>query len=274
MQIFEVIEIQEYPYMGTKEIIEGEICRDIINENNSEKAFLLVDHDTKRIWTYCGPHCPITIQVYAGILAGLLRQQLRLFYRIFLLNQYSENSEEFQEILNKKIGGGTARSIEKKDLPDPSKTKQFTYVSLHNPKLNQALENINQVPIPQNFKRRFLIIGGTIYTEEEVPNIFVKEEETIVNPQKLGRLNDGFTFFDDHKYSTRIIIKERTIQGIELFIEKKDKAPSLKLKIPLIPEEKFSKPGNIDKLLNAFQIPKKSPKVEITQEQDDSTNKS
>jgi hypothetical protein len=274
MQIFEVTAIPEYPYMGTKEIVEGNICKDIISDSNSEKAFLLIDHDTKRIWTYNGPHCPITLQIYNSILAGLLRQQLRLFYRIFSLNQYPGDSKEFQEILDKQIGGGKARSVEKNDFPDPAKDKQVSHVSLHNPKLNQALEYINQFPLPQNFKRRFLIIGGTIYTEEEIPEIFEKKEETTKRTQKLGRLNAGFTFFDDHKYSTRLIIKDRNIQGIELFIDKEDKAPSLKLEIPLIPEDKFTKPGNIDKLLNAFQIPKKPPKEEENITQNDSINKS
>ena len=83
MQIFEVIELKEYPYMETREVVQGKIVGDILNETSVERVFLLVDHDTKRIWTYNGPHSSFKVQIYGGILAGKLRQQLKLFYMIF-----------------------------------------------------------------------------------------------------------------------------------------------------------------------------------------------
>ena len=255
MQVFEVIELPEFPYMATREVIEGTIVRDIVNENTNEKVLLLIDHDTKRIWIYNALKSPFKIQIYGGILAGLLRQQLRLFYRIYPLNFYHKDDQEFQEVLNKPLAGGRARSIEKQDFRKPQET-QSTFMLVENPKLNQAMEYLKEIPQPRNLIRRFLIIGGTIYTDEEITESLITEKKTIIRPEKLGRLNNGFSFFEDHNYSTRLIIKERKIQGIELYIDKEDKAPSLELKIPVIYEEKFSKPGKMKDLEKSFLVPK------------------
>ncbi|MBY9002682.1 MAG: hypothetical protein KGD73_01800, partial [Candidatus Lokiarchaeota archaeon] len=77
MQIFEVLEIREYPYFLTVDVSDGEVVRDIVNDLNSHKAYLIVDHDTKRIWTYNGINSSLKLQLFGGILAGMLRVQLR-----------------------------------------------------------------------------------------------------------------------------------------------------------------------------------------------------
>ncbi|MFX1298093.1 MAG: hypothetical protein ACFFD2_24985, partial [Promethearchaeota archaeon] len=179
--------------------------------------------------------------------------------RIYPLNLYSKEDHEFQEILEKPIGGGRAKPLEKKDFSEPTSDKYVADISVSNPKINTALEYINQFPKPDSLVRRFMIIGGTIFTDEEITESFVKEEKITIKPIKLGRLNTGFTFFQDHNYSTRLIVKERNIQGLELFIDEEDKSPSLKIEIPLIYEEKYNKPGSIKSLIKAFQIPKKLP---------------
>jgi len=274
MQIFEVIELKEYPYMETREVVQGKIVSDILNETSVERVFLLVDHDTKRIWTYNGPHSSLKVQVYGTILAGKLRQQLKLFYRIFSLNMYINEDDEFKEILEKPIGAGRAKPIDKRAFSKSTTDKYIINASISNPKAKDAIEYINQFPHPEELVRRFMIIGGTIYTDEEITESFVKEEKTIIKPSKLGQLNNGFTFFDDHYYSTRLIIKERKIQGIELYINKDDKSPPLELEIPIIHEDKFSKPGSIDTLISAFQIPEHVSEKKDNKGQDDSINQS
>jgi hypothetical protein len=256
MQIFEVVELAEFPYMQTQEVGEGQNVRDILNDNNDEKVFLVIDHDTKRIWTYNGAQSSFKLQIYGGILAGMLRKQLRLFYRVYPLNLYSHEDKEFQELLDKPIGGGRAFPIEKKDFSEPAPDKIMTDVLVSNPKINKAIEYINELPNPDNLLRRFMIIGGSIFTDEEITESFLKEEKTSFKTIKLGRLNNGFTFFQDHNYSTRLIIKERMIQGIELFVHDDDKSPVFKIDIPVIYEDKFSKPGSMKSLIKAFQIPK------------------
>ncbi|MFX1410094.1 MAG: hypothetical protein ACFFA6_07060 [Promethearchaeota archaeon] len=277
MQIFEVVELTEYPYMGIAEIIDGTIVGDLINDNNSDKVYLLIDHDLKRIWTYNGAHSPFKVQIYGGILAGLLRQQLKLFYRLYTLNLYSDDSEEFKKILEKPISGGRAKPIEKSAFVKSGET-QSAFMVIANPKLSSAMEYIDQIPQPKHLIRRFVIVGGAIYTEIEITEGLITEEKIIIQLEKLGRLNNGFTFFKDHNYSTRLIIKERKIQGIELYIDKEDKedrAPSLELKVPVINEDKFSRPGDINDVLKAFQIPKKLPQEkEKEKESNDSVNKS
>lgn len=285
MQIFEVIELQEFPYMETREMVQGQIVGDILNETSLDRVFLLIDHDTKRIWTYNGPKSSFKLQIYGGILAYKFRQQLRLFYRVYPLNRYLKEDKEFQELLEKQIGGGRAKAIEKEDFPEPTPDKYVENISISTPRIKKALEYINEIPRPQfdNLIRRFLIVGADIYTDEEITETFLKEEKNIIKSIKLGRLNNGFTFFQDHNYSTRLIIKEREIQGIELFIHEDDRSPSLKIEIPVIQEEKFSKSGSINSLIKAFQIPKKLQEEEKEEEgkeeeenqtdiQDDSTN--
>jgi len=256
MQIFEVLELNEFPYMETREVVEGQIVGDVLNETSEQKVILLIDHDTKRIWTFNGPKSSFKVQIYGGILAGMFRQQLKLFYRVYPLNMYSKEDPKFLELLGKSIGGGRAKPIEKKDFPEPSPDKYVGDVSVSNPKINIALEYINQFPQPDDFIRRFMIVGGSIYIDEEITEAFLKEEKYILKPNKLGRLNNGFTFFQDHNYSTRLIIKERNIQGIELFIHEDDTSPVFKIEIPIIYEDKFNKSGSMESLIKAFQIPK------------------
>jgi hypothetical protein len=157
------------------------------------------------------------------------------------------------------LGVGRAKPIGKKDFTKPTPDKYIVDTSIQNPNMKKAMEYISQIPPPENMFRRFMIIGGQIFTDEEITESFFIEEKIIIKPVKLGRLNNGFTLFKDHDYSTRLIIKDRKIQGIELYINKDDRSPSLELQIPLIYEEKFSKPGSIKELTISFQIPDKLP---------------
>ncbi|MFX1454646.1 MAG: hypothetical protein ACFFDB_04665 [Promethearchaeota archaeon] len=280
MQIFEVIELDEFPFMETVEIIEGTTVSDVLVNESNDKAFLLVDHDTKRIWTYNESKTSLKIQIFSGILAGMLRQQLRLFYRVFPLNIYSPNDKEFKEILDKPLGTGRAKSIGKQDFSEPTQDKYITEVSVKKPKFQNAIEYISQLPQLENLFRRFIIIGGQIFTDELITESFLKEEKEVIKLTKLGQLNSGFTFFKDHNYSTRLIIKDRKIQGIELYVNKDDKPPSLELKIPVIKEEKFNKPGSMKALVDAFKISdnleeeSKLQNIEHNSSQDDSINQS
>ena len=210
-----------------------------------------------------------------GILAGKLRQQLRLFYRVYPLNLYSSDDKEFLEIMDKPLGVGRAKPIVKKDFSQPTPDRFNVRTSIQNPNMKKAMDYISQIPPPPgNMIRRFLIIGSQIFTDEEIMVSFLLEEKTIIKPVKLGRLNNGFTSFKDHNYYIRIIIKDRKILGIELYVTEDDRFPSFELQIPLIPEEKFSKPGSINDLLNAFQNPDQLTEENDNPSQDDSINQS
>lgn len=265
MQIFEVLEVREFPYFLTVEVTEGETVRDVLKDYNSHKVYLLVDHDTKKILTYNGPISSLKLQIFGGILASMLRKQLRLFYRIYPLNIYSKEDLEFQEILDKPLGEGRARSIEKSDFPDPSTVSTKGDLVIHNPRLRKVVETIKEYPLPENFKRIFVIIGGILYSEEDITELFLKEEKIKKEFVKMGRLNNGFTFFNDRNYSLRVIVKDRAIQGIELFIPEHEKYDSIKLKVPVIPEEKFNRPGKIESLIESFNIPENLPDEKLNQ---------
>jgi len=111
MQVFEVIEFNEEPYFAAVEVIEGTVVRDIIDNSNDNKVYVLVDHDTKKIWAYNGSQTSLKKQMYGGILAGMLRQQLKLFYTVNSLNKLSLDDVEFQEIMNKPLSPGRTKSI-------------------------------------------------------------------------------------------------------------------------------------------------------------------
>ncbi|TFF83943.1 MAG: hypothetical protein EU552_02065 [Promethearchaeota archaeon] len=264
IQIFEVIEVREFPYFLTVDASDGEFVRDKINPINNHKVFLLIDHDTKRIWTYNGIYSSLKLQVYGGILANMLRKQLRMFYRIYSLNRYAEEDKEFQEILNKPLGPGRAKTIDKDDFEKPSEQSTVGNIAIKQPRLNKVREEIKNYPIPEHLNRIFLILGGNIYSEEEIPESFLKEEKVNVEPIKMGRLNNGFTFFNDRNYSVRMIVRDKSLQGVELFVKKHEKVQTLNLKVPTILEEKYNKPGKIESLFKAFQIPESLPSEAFT----------
>ncbi|MHA1412412.1 MAG: hypothetical protein ACTSO4_07330 [Promethearchaeota archaeon] len=260
MQIFEVIELKEFPFFKTIEITNGEIVGGIINDENNHKVFLLVDHDEKRIYVFNGRKSPLKLQIYGGILAHMLRKQLKLFYRVYSLNKFEKNDEIFQEILERPLGAGRAKIIDENDfsqqLHDSASSSNITIFS---PRFKSAIEIMKEYPIPEGYKRIFLIIGGTIYSEEEEVESLLSEERISFKETKMGRLNDGFTFFKDMNYAIRLIVHNKTIQGIELFIREDEEIKPLEIETPIIYEERFSKEGNIDDLIKAFQIPDTLP---------------
>ena len=272
MQIFEALEIREFPYFLTVDVEEGKTVGDVLNDLNSRKAYLLIDHDTKRIWTYNGPNSSFKLQIFGGILAGMFRKQLKLFYRVYSLNMYSKDDPEFQEVMTKPIGAGRARSIDKKDFSDSRMQSTTGDMIIHNPRLSKAMENINSCSIPEDLNRIFIIVGGIIYSEEEVPEAMLIEEKSSVSLVKMGRLNNGFSLFDDRNYSTRIIVKDRVIQGIELFVRNNDEMPSLRIKSPIIHEDKISEEGDMEKLITSFEIPDSLPDIEATESENQNQN--
>lgn len=257
MQVFEIFELEEYPYMEAREISEGIFIKDIIPEKSQNKVFLIVDHVGKKVWTYYGPESSIKIQVYGVLLANKMREQMKLFYKVDSLNRYTLDNSFFLELIHTKIGTGKAKSIKKEDFGDLSQLKTNPpYITIFwDINSKKVIESVYELAYPTNLIRKFLIIGGTIYAEEEVLEKFLEEEKVIKKPEKLGRLNNGFTFFNDQAYSTRLLIKDRKIEAIELFVSEEEKQSSLELEIPIIGEEKYTREGDFDTLEEAFQIP-------------------
>jgi hypothetical protein len=63
-----------------------------------------------------------------------------------------------------------------------------------------------------------------------------------------------------------MIVRDKSLQGVELFVREHDKVQKLNLKVPTIPEEKFNKPGHVKDLFEAFQIPESLPSENSTEE--------
>ena len=53
-QIFEVLEVREFPNFVTIDIDDVSVVGEVINVANSRKVYLLVDHNKKRIWKRSG----------------------------------------------------------------------------------------------------------------------------------------------------------------------------------------------------------------------------
>lgn len=274
LQIFEAIELKKVPYMETKEINEGGTIREILfNSDNEQKAYLLVDDDLKRIWTYNSEKCSFRLQIYGNILAHMVSRQLRLFYRVYPLNIYNINDQKFQEILDKSISGGRTKPIGEDDFKSPTygmnvgpDISVIQAIDVH-----KAIEYIEDIPKPEDYIRKFLIIGGNVFTDIETTESILAEEKSVRKPLKLGRLNRGFTLFDD-AYSLRLIVNNRSVQGLELYVDKNSKPKALDLNIPVFEEERFSNAGNIDVLLNSFQIP--DDPIEIVEDQSSNQDQS
>ncbi len=261
MQIFEAVELKESPYMVAPEVFGGlsedSTVKGVLNSGKEVKVYLLVDHDTKRIWTYNGRRAPFKLQIYGGILASMMRRQLKLFYRTFSLNAYAKDSQEFQDLANKEIGPGRAHGITAEDFKEfnPEDIPETECCVHSDLKANLALDYINSLPTVENFHRMFMIVAGHFYTDEEITDSFLRESKTVLKTTKLGRLNNGFTFFSDNAYSLRLIIKEKKVQGIEMYLDKSTKGPAVEVSIPILFEEKFNRSGDPKDIEKAFQIP-------------------
>ncbi|MBY9021452.1 MAG: hypothetical protein KGD67_10355, partial [Candidatus Lokiarchaeota archaeon] len=179
---------------------------------------------------------------------------------------YSTENPEFQEVMEQTIEPGRAQSIGKNDFSESVIDGTVGDLMIHNPKKSKAMEIISSFATPEDLNRIFLIIAGNIYSEEKTPEAVLKEEQYSTKLVKMGRLNNGFTFFNDRNYSTRIIVRKRSIQGIELFVSKYENLPSLHIKSPIIQEEKISNSGDMNSLVAAFQIPESLPDVESEEE--------
>lgn len=262
MQIFEIIPLEEYPFLSTEEITDKKKVEEVLlDEENMDKAYLLVDHNLKKIWTYAAPKSSFKLQIFGGVAAQLLRRQLRLFYRVFHLNELSIEDKRFQEVLQTEIKPGRATELQKDTFPErSSEIDIISYMNVQS-KLNsrKALEYLDELPHPDGFKRKFLIVGNRIYSQKEESQKFLLEQRTKKKPELAAQLNPGFTFFGGKNYSTRLSIKERKIQGIELFVKEGDQSPPMEINIPVIYKEKFSKSHNVKDLEEAFQIPDKYP---------------
>ena len=123
----------------------------------------------------------------------------------------------------------------------------------------KIMDFLKDIPRPDGHEIKFVLIGDNVYSEEEDIETFVKEEKSVKKPIKLGKLNQGFTFFDAESYSTRLVVKNRKVQGIELYVPKDQDLPALKVDVPIIQEDRFTKKGEMDVLINAFQIPESLP---------------
>jgi len=117
-----------------------------------------------------------------------------------------------------------------------------------------SLKKEFEFPQSDDYILRFMITEGNVYTEEKNVVSFIKEEKDIKHLFHLGRLNDGFTFFDDKSYTMRLVINKGNIHIIELYIPKNNKTDSLELKVPLLQEARFSRSNSLDSLIKSFQI--------------------
>jgi len=111
-----------------------------------------------------------------------------------------------------------------------------------------------EFPQSDDYILRFMITGGHIYTEQKKVVSFIKEEKAVKQLIHLGLLNDGFTFFDDKSYTTRIIFNKGDIHTVELYIPENNKTDSIELNIPLLQETRFSRSNSLDSLIKSFQI--------------------
>jgi len=259
MQIFEVYSLSDFPYMGMREVLSGKKISDIINESNMRKVYLLVDHQMKRIWTYNGKRSPFKLQIWGGILANLLRRQLKLFYRIYSLNKHSLEEEIFQDILEKELAPGRAEEVKKEDFPKFSDQNVQEIFSLDKGlNVKKAKEDLEELPKLEDFQKKFVILGANIFNEQKSLEKFVKEEKISTELKNIGQLNNGFNFFGDKNYSVRLLINNRRIQSIELYVNKIEKSEPLKLEIPVFRDQDFTRKRDLNLLIQAFQEPEKN----------------
>jgi len=263
MQVFEVIELEKSPYMETREIFLDSFtettAKDLIDK---KKVLIFIDHNEKRIWTYFGSKTSLKLQMLGGILAKKFRAQLKLFYRISNMNEYSFNNKIIQKIFEQQVGPGRAQTINRENFDKfripGEKTEMIKDLCVHTG-LNRkdALELLKSIPLPENFYPKIILIGGDFYSyDSELDSYIVKKEEKLTI-KKLGQIPNGFFFDNTYNYSTRLIIKNGKVQALECYIPKDIKLEVKQLKIPIFLEEKFHMPRNTSSLFKSMKIPEK-----------------
>ncbi len=273
MQVFEVIELENSPYMETKELfLEAftEItAKDLIDK---KKVLIFIDHNEKRIWTYYGSKTSIKLQMFGGILAKKFRAQLKLFYRISNMNEYALNNKKIQKIVEQKVGPGRAQPITRENfnkftIPG-EKTGTVKDVCVHTG-LNRkdALELLKSIPLPENFYPKIILIGGDFYSYESELNSYIVKKNEKITIKKLGQIPNGIFFDKTYTYSSRLIIKNGKVQALEYYIPKDLKIEAEQLKIPIFLEEKFLTPRNISSLFKSMKIPEKLMEEPAAKEQ-------
>ncbi len=254
MQIFEVFELTEYPYMELKEIHNMKTAEGIVSEEFANRVFLLVDHDMTRIWTHNGQKSSLKLQFYGGILANELSKQLELFYRVYPLNSYSKDDSTYQELLNKPLSTGIAKEITPDDFPRlPPISSNIHAISLHlgvDP--GDAEEYLKDLPPLNGYEKKLTIIGGNIYVDEPESKTFLEKAEIQKVITKQSVLNNGFMFFSDRNYSIRLVLKDRKLLGMELYVKSDQDDKHLELNIPIVKEEHFKSFNSIEKVLDSL----------------------
>ena len=272
MQIFEVIELKEPPYMETKELFadisKEETVKDLID---NQKVLILIDHNEKRIWTYYGPKTSLKLQMFGGILARKFRAQLRLFYRISNMNEYSYDDRSIQKIFEQQVGPGRARVITREDynsytIPGEKATK-FTDLCVHTGiNKKDAIELLKSIPQPEDFHPKIILIGGDFYSYESELNSYITKIDEIKTIKKLGQIPNGFYFDNTYQYSIRLIIKDGKVQAVEYYIPEDLKVKGEQIKIPIFMEEKFHQPGEMNSIFNSMKIPEKLIEEQIKEQ--------
>jgi hypothetical protein len=269
MQVFEVFELAEPPYMEAKEVF-AETANELINE---DKVLILIDHNEKKIWTFYGSKCSLKLQLFGGILARRFRGQLKLFYRVFNLNEYSLEIKNVQKILEQKVAHSKAVDItpenyEKFSIPG-EKVEKVTNLCVHRGlKKKEAIETLKSIPKPTNFISKFIIIGGDFYNYDSEMDKFISEKSEQIKINKIGEIPSGFFFDNAHEYSTRLIIKNGKVQSIEYYVSEESEIMKKSLDVPVFFEERFQTPGDINALLNAFNVPESLPEHETETQQE------
>jgi len=144
LQIFEVIELDEPPYMITKQIHRDPFPRVIAKELiDDEKVLILIDHDEKKIWIYHGSKSTKQIQMFGENLAKKFRKQNLFLYRICNMNEYKNNNNIIQKLLNQWVGPGTAKPITRENFNEISR-RRFGYYIISKLTCNRCGKKISQ----------------------------------------------------------------------------------------------------------------------------------
>ncbi|MHC1591518.1 MAG: actin depolymerization factor/cofilin- and gelsolin-like domain-containing protein [Candidatus Helarchaeales archaeon] len=189
MEVFEAFPDGELQF-----ITQARVLKEVINKENLDKVFLILNHPEKEAWIWIGPKAQVQKKFACARASRRVVSERRLSYKIRTADGYGEEPEEFKKLLDCSL-----RSVLRKEGPPLEILKLQRYIL--------------KTPLPEGFRREACIIGNKMYVAIEKQALGQKSiafEESDYVPNGVIDLPE--------EYRTRMFISHGIIQAIEFFV--------------------------------------------------------
>ncbi|MHA1144654.1 MAG: hypothetical protein ACTSRW_07950 [Candidatus Helarchaeota archaeon] len=195
MELFEAFPDGELQF-----VIQACLLKDIINEENLDKVFLILNHAGREAWIWIGPKAQVQKKFACARAARRIISDRRLSYRIRTADGYGDEPKEFKSLLDCSL-----RTAMRKEGPPLEILKLQRYLL--------------RTPVPEGMRREACIIGNKMYVT--VTKQAMGQVSTVYGENDF--IPDGVVDLPEN-YRIRIFSSHGTIQAVEFLVPiKKEK---------------------------------------------------